>query len=185
MRVMGGSCSRARWPPLRRRSGRLGRWPRSPVRPRDGLARGLCALPARPRLASGRLLGRWPQRSPWRGAELGVLFRGGLPPFPRRARLRALPPSPRRSHPCGVRPRAEILAGDGGRALVPRACGAVGCARGARPCIPAVSAVCLPASGRARSACRAVCALPRLRAAGAPVVWRPDDGAEGGGNPPA
>ena len=56
--------SRARWPPLRRPSGRLGRWPRSPVRPRDGLARGLCALSARPRLASGRLLGRWPQRLP-------------------------------------------------------------------------------------------------------------------------
>lgn len=168
MRVVGGSCSRARWPPLRRRSGRLGRWPRSPVRPRDGLARGLCALPARPRRASGRLLGRWPQRLPWRGAELAVLFRGGLPPFPRRARLRALPPSPRRSRPCGVRPRAEIIAGDGGRALVPRACGAVGCARGARPCIPAVSAVCLPASGRARSACRAVCAVRALRRASPP-----------------
>ena len=138
------------------------------MRPRDGLARGLCALPARPRLASGRLLGRWPQRLPWRGAELAVLFRGGLPPFPRRARLRALPPSPRRSHPCGVRPRAEIIAGDGGRALVPRACGAVGCARGARPCIPAVSAVCLPASGRARSACRAVCAVRALRRASPP-----------------
>ena len=161
----GGSCSRARWPPLRRRSGRLGRWPRSLMRPRDGLARGLCALPARPRRASGRLLGRWPQRLPWRGAELAVLFRGGLPPFPRRARLRALPPSPRRSHPCGVRPRAEIISGDGGRALVPRACGAVGCARGARPCIPAVSAVCLPAFGRARSACRAVCAVRALRRA--------------------
>ena len=138
------------------------------MRPRDGLARGLCALPARPRLASGRLLGRWPQRLPWRGAELAVLFRGGLPPFPRRARLRALPPSPRRSHPCGVRPRAEIIAGDGGRALVPRACGAVGCARGARPCIPAVSAACLPASGRARSACRAVCAVRALRRASPP-----------------
>ena len=138
------------------------------MRPRDGLARSLCAFPARPRRASGRLLGRWPQRLPWRGAELAVLFRGGLPPFPRRARLRALPPSPRRSHPCGVRPRAEIIAGDGGRALVPRACGAVGCARGARPCIPAVSAVCLPASGRARSACRAVCAVRALRRASPP-----------------
>lgn len=138
------------------------------MRPRDGLARGLCALPARPRRASGRLLGRWPQRLAWRGAELAVLFRGGLPPFPRRARLRALPPSPRRAYPCGVRPRAEILAGDGGRALVPRACGAVGCARGARPCIPAVFSVCLPASGRARSACRAVCAVRALRRASPP-----------------
>ena len=163
----GGGCSRARWPPLRRRSGRLGRWPRSLMRPRDGLARGLCALSARPRLASGRLLGRWPQRLPWRGAELAVLFRGGLPPFPRRARLRALPPSPRRVR-LTAHTRAEIIAGDGGRALVPRACGAVGCARGARPCIPAVSAVCLPASGRARSACRAVCAVRALRRASPP-----------------
>ena len=59
----GGGCSRARWPPLRRRSGRLGRWPRSLMRPRDGLARGLCALPARPRRASGRLRQRF--RSVW------------------------------------------------------------------------------------------------------------------------
>lgn len=51
---------------------------------------------------------------------------------------------------------------------MPRACGAVGCARGARPCIPAVSAVCLPASGRARSACRAVCAVRALRRASPP-----------------
>lgn len=63
---------------------------------------------------------------------------------------------------------------------MPRACGAVGCARGARPCIPAVSAVCLPASGRARSACRAVCVLPRLRAAVAPVVWWSGASGEGG-----
>lgn len=32
---------------------------------------------------------------------------------------------------------------------------------------------------RARSACRAVCALPRLRAAGAPVVWLAGRGGEG------
>ena len=51
---------------------------------------------------------------------------------------------------------------------MPRACGAVGCARGARPCIPAVSAVCLPAFGRARSACRAVCAVRALRRASPP-----------------
>lgn len=70
--------------------------------------------------------------------------------------------------PLRGRTRAEIIAGDGGRALVPRACGAVGCARGARPCIPAVSAVCLPASGRARSACRAVCAVRALRRASPP-----------------
>lgn len=97
-------------------------------------------------------------RSVWRGVgqSWAVHFAG------------ACPPSPRRAYPCGVRPRAEIIAGDGGRALVPRACGAVGCARGARPCIPAVSAVSLPASGRARSACRAVCAVRALRRASPP-----------------
>ena len=90
-----------------------------------------------------------------------------LPPPRRRARLRALPPSPRRVR-LTAHTRAEIIAGDGGRALVPRACGAVGCARGARPCIPAVFSVCLPASGRARSACRAVCAVRALRRASPP-----------------
>ena len=44
----------------------------------------------------------------------------------------------------------------------------VGCARGARPAVAAVSAVCLPASGRARSACRAVCAVRALRRASPP-----------------
>lgn len=90
------------------------------MRPRDGLARGLCALPARPRLASGRLLGRWPQRLPWRGAELAVLFRGGLPPFPRRARLRALPPSPRRAPPSGSHPSGNYSGGRGARSRAPR-----------------------------------------------------------------
>lgn len=90
------------------------------MRPRDGLARGLCALPARPRLASGRLLGRWPQRLPWRGAELGCSFRGGLPPFPRRARLRALPPSPRRAPPSGSHPSGNYSGGRGARSRAPR-----------------------------------------------------------------
>lgn len=90
------------------------------MRPRDGLARGLCALPARPRLASGRLLGRWPQRLPWRGAELGCSFRGGLPPFPRRARLRALPPSPRRAPPSGSHPSGNFSGGRGARSRAPR-----------------------------------------------------------------
>ena len=51
----------------------------------------------------------------------------------------------------------------------------LGCVRGHRE-----KAVSLPASGRARSACRAVCALPRLRAAVAPVVWWSGASGEGG-----
>ena len=90
------------------------------MRPRDGLARGLCALPARPRLASGRLPGCWPQRLAWRGAELGCSFRGGLPPFPRRARLRALPPSPRRAPPSGSHPSGNFSGGRGARSRAPR-----------------------------------------------------------------
>ena len=41
-RGVGWRCggSRAHWPPMRRPSGRLGRWPRSLVRPRDGLTHG-------------------------------------------------------------------------------------------------------------------------------------------------
>ena len=55
--------SRARWPSGRRRSGRLGRWPRSFVRPRCGFTPLSRVLPARPRLASGRL--RWRFRGVW------------------------------------------------------------------------------------------------------------------------
>lgn len=68
---------------------------------------------------------------------------------------------------------------------MPRACGAVGCARGARPCIPAVSAVCLPASGRARSACRAVCAVRALRRASPPSSGGQARVVKGVLNPPA
>lgn len=100
--------------------------------------------------------------------KAGLFISRGLAPLPPPRPSKGAPPFPPSCSPCGVRPRAEIIAGDGGRALVPRACGAVGCARGARPCIPAVSAVCLPASGRARSACRAVCAVRALRRASPP-----------------
>ena len=99
--------------------------------------------------------------------KAGLFISRGLAPLPPPRPSKGAPPFPPSCSPA-ARTRAEILAGDGGRALVPRACGAVGCARGARPCIPAVSAVCLPASGRARSACRAVCAVRALRRASPP-----------------
>ena len=182
--MVGGSCSRARWPPLRRRSGRLGRWPRSPVRPRDGLARGLCALPARPRLASGRLLGRWPQRLPWRGAELAVLFRGGLPPFPRRARLRALPPSPRRAPPSGSHPSGNYSGGRGARSRAPRL--RRGRLRAGRAplhprCLCGLPPGLWPCALRLPRRVR----RPRPAARVAPVVWWSGASGEGVLNPPA
>ncbi len=145
---------------------RAGAWRFAPFRRARGLPPGAC-LPMAAALAVA-----------W--GRAGRSVSRGLAPFPRRARLRALP---RRAPPSGSHPSGNY-SGDGG-ALVPRACGAVGCARGARPCIPAVSAVCLPASGRARSACRAVCAVRAPAARVAPVVWRPDNGGEGVVIPPA
>ena len=85
----------------------------------------------------------------------------------------------------GSHPSGNFSGGRGTTSRVLWPLAKVGCARGARPAVAAVSAVCLPASGRARSACRAVCALPRLRAAGAPVVWRAGYGGERGCIPPA
>lgn len=99
--------------------------------------------------------------------KAGLFISRGLAPLPPPRPSKGAPPFPPSCSPA-ARTRAEIIAGDGGRALVPRACGAVGCARGARPCIPAVFSVCLPASGRARSACRAVCAVRALRRASPP-----------------
>lgn len=64
-----------------------------------------------------------------RSACFCVLFRVGSSPFPRRARG-ALPPSPRRA-PAG-RPRAVILAGDGGQPPASFALRAKSVARGAR-----------------------------------------------------
>ena len=76
-----------------------------------------------------------------------------------------LPPSG--SPPSGGRPRAEILAGGGGRARALLPLVAVGCARGARPSFPALSAVVLPP---------AACALRlprRVRPPRAPRGGRP------------
>lgn len=86
---------------------------------------------------------------------------------------------------CGSHPSGNFSGGRGTTSRVLWPLAKVGCARGARPAVAAVSAVSLPAFGRARSACRAVCALPRLRAAVAPVVWRAGSGSDGGFCPPA
>ena len=161
--MVGGSCSRARWPPLRRRSGRLGRWPRSLMRPRDGLARGLCALPAACLRAlasavSRRLVLR---RPPWRVlvAANAVFFSPLTTPFFSpwrwRAAMRKISVRGGKKQLCPRPPKdGRLSCGHGPR---------LGCVRGHRE-----KAVCLPASGRARSACRAVCAVRALRRASPP-----------------
>lgn len=131
---------------------------------------------SRPRRASGRCRWRLFRRLVGGGAGRCARFRGGVSPFPRRAR-RALPPSPLRA-PVG-RTRAVILAGAGGRALVPCSRWSQSVARGARALASPLSRRSVSRRWRARSACRAVCALPRLRAAVAPVVWLAGFGGEG------
>ena len=103
------------------------RCPRSLRRPLAGCCLALRPV-SRPRLASGRCLCGL-LASGLRSACFCVLFRVGSSPFPRRARG-ALPPSPRRA-PAG-RPRAVILAGDGGQPPASFALRAKSVARGAR-----------------------------------------------------
>ena len=174
--VLGGF--RARWPSLRRRPGRLGRWPRSVLRPLGGLSSGFppCFAPAaRLRALSLAAVPAFGWR--WGGALRSVSRRVvPLPP----PRPRGAPPFPSSCFPLrGAHPAGNFSGGRGTTSRVLWPLAKVGCARGARPAVAAVSAVCLPASGRARSACRAVCALPRLRAAVAPVVWLAGFGDEG------
>lgn len=68
----------------------------------------------------------------------------------------------------GSHPSGNFSGGRGTTSRVLWPLAKVGCARGARPAVAAVSAVCLPAFGRARSACRAVCAVRALRRASPP-----------------
>lgn len=169
---------RARWPSLRRRPGRLGRWPRSVLRPLGGLSSGFppsFAPAARLRALSLAAVPAFGWR--WGGALRSVSRRVvPLPP----PRPRGAPPFPSSCFPLrGAHPAGNFSGGRGTTSRVLWPLAKVGCARGARPAVAAVSAVCLPASGRARSACRAVCALPRLRAAVAPVVWLAGFGDEG------
>ena len=120
---------------------------------------------SRPRRASGRCRWRLFRRLVGGGAGLCARFRGGVSPFPRRAR-RALPPSPLRA-PVG-RTRAVILAGAGGRALVPCSRWSQSVARGARALASPLSRRSVSRRWRARSACRAVCSFRALRRASPP-----------------
>ena len=133
---------RARWPSLRRRPGRLGRWPRSVLRPLGGLSSGFRVLfrarGAPPGAVAGGCSGVW--LAVGRGCALG--FAGACPPSPAAPAGRS--PLPPFVLPFGSHPAGNFSGGRGprSRALLPLV--AVGCARGARPCVPAVSAVVLP-----------------------------------------
>lgn len=158
---------RARWPSLRRRPGRLGRWPRSVLRPLGGLSSGFppCFAPAaRLRALSLAAVPAFGWR--WGGALRSVSRRVvPLPP----PRPRGAPPFPSSCFPLrGAHPGGNFSGGRGTTSRVLWPLAKVGCARGARPAVAAVSAVCLPAFGRARSACRAVCSFRALRRASPP-----------------
>lgn len=113
----------------------------------------------------------------WRwGGVVRSVSRGRVPLPP--PRPRGAPPFPPSCSPSG-RTRPEILAGAGGRALVPCSRWSQSVARGARALASPLSRRSSSRRWRARSACRAVCALPRLRAAVAPVVWLAGFGDEG------
>lgn len=142
----------------------------APFRRARGLPPGAC-------LAAGRSVCRGV------GQSWAFCFASGRSPSPAAPTGRS--PLPLVVLACGSHPSGNFSGGRGTTSRVLWPLAKVGCARGARPAVAAVSAVCLPASGRARSACRAVCALPRLRAAGAPVVWRAGYGGERGCIPPA
>ena len=119
------------------------------------------------------------------GQSWAVHFASGRSPSPAAPTGRSPLPLVGLTPFVGSPPSGNFSGGRGTTSRVLWPLAKVGCARGARPAVAAVSAVCLPAFGRARSACRAVCALPRLRAAVAPVVWWSGSGGDGGRNPPA
>lgn len=132
---------------------------------------------SRPRRASGRCRWRLFRRLVWRRLSWRVLAAAPavffsplttplFSPWRWRAAMRSISVRGAKNSCAPVRPLAGRLSCGRGPRL--------GCVRGRR-----AWAVCLPASGRARSACRAVCALPRLRAAVAPVVWLAGFGDEG------
>ena len=138
--------SRARWPSPRRRSGRLGRWPRSGLRPRNGLPAVRFSLWRRargpPTGAYVRGFAAFGRR--WGGALL-LCFAGACPPSPAAPAGRS--PLPPVVLAFGSHPSGNLSGGRGARsrALLPLV--AVGCARGARPCIPAVVGGLPPAVG--------------------------------------
>lgn len=168
---------RARWPSLRRRPGRLGRWPRSVLRPLGGLSSGFpsCFAPAaRLRALSLAAVPAFGWR--WGGVLRSVSRRVvPLPP----PRPRGAPPFPSSCFPLrGAHPAGNFSGGRGTTSRVLWPLAKVGCARGARPAVAAVSAVVLPPLACALRLPRRVL-LPRPSARVAPVVWLAGRGGEG------
>ena len=168
---------RARWPSLRRRPGRLGRWPRSVLRPLGGLSSGFppsFAPAARLRALSLAAVPAFGWR--WGGVVRSVSRRVvPLPP----PRPRGAPPFPSSCFPLrGAHPAGNFSGGRGTTSRVLWPLAKVGCARGARPAVAAVSAVCLPPLACALRLPRRVL-LPRPSARVAPVVWLAGFGGEG------
>lgn len=127
----------------------------APFRRARGLPPGAC-------LADGR--------SVWRGVgqSWAFCFASGRSPSPAAPTGRSPLPLVGLTPFGGSPPSGNFSGGRGTTSRVLWPLAKVGCARGARPAVAAVSAVCLPASGRARSACRAVCAVRALRRASPP-----------------
>ena len=138
------SDSRARWPPARRRSGRLAAG-RALVCVRvAGFPPPFCAPSARPRPAYGRLRWRFSPRLAGDGVGRCRSVSRRVVPLPP-PRPRGAPPFPSSGLPLRGSPPSGNLSGGRGttsRVLWPLA--KVGCARGARPAVAAVSAVSLP-----------------------------------------
>ena len=109
-------------------------------------------------------------RSVWRGVgqSWAFCFASGRSPSPAAPTGRSPLPLVGLTPFGGSPPSGNFSGGRGTTSRVLWPLAKVGCARGARPAVAAVSAVCLPASGRARSACRAVCAVRALRRASPP-----------------
>lgn len=125
----------------------------APFRRARGLPPGAC-------LADGRSACRGV------GQSWAFCFASGRSPSPAAPTGRS--PLPLVVLACGSHPSGNFSGGRGTTSRVLWPLAKVGCARGARPAVAAVSAVCLPAFGRARSACRAVCAVRALRRASPP-----------------
>ena len=169
---------RARWPSLRRRPGRLGRWPRSVLRPLGGLSSGFppwFAPAARLRALSLAAVPAFGWR--WGGALRSVSRRVvPLPP----PRPRGAPPFPSSCFPLrGAHPGGNFSGGRGTTSRVLWPLAKVGCARGARPAVAAVSAVVLPAVRPCALRLPRRVLLPRPSARVAPVVWLAGRGGEG------
>lgn len=167
---------RARWPSLRRRPGRLGRWPRSVLRPLGGLSSGFPPLFRARGAPPGAVVGGC--SGVWSGVGSAGAFLAAAPavffsplttplfsPWRWRAAMRSISVRGAKNSCAPVRPLAGRLSCGRGPRL--------GCVRGRR-----AWAVVLPPLACALRLPRRVL-LPRPSARVAPVVWLAGRGGEG------